>query len=148
MCAEVWAAFGWRLGKKWKMSFLCLLLLSEKTVKGLTSVRLENWGREAWKVEKKMTSSWLFILSSVISQLTHLTRREFLQEVKSISLKDVLLWIEIAQPSTSSSLSMWETAAQNENRRPVTAGMVNRVSYLLQKQMMSQKEERKFSPPP
>lgn len=57
--------------------------------------------------------------------------------------RDIFLWIENAQSSTVSSLTLWEIGVRNGNRRSVMAGMVNRVSYLLLKQIMSQNEEKK-----
>lgn len=45
--------------------------------------------------------------------------------------------------SSVTSLSAWEIAVQNGNRRPAMARMVNRVSYLLPKQMVSQNERKK-----
>lgn len=93
---------------------------------------------------KKMTPNWLFTLSCVIhsSSPTWPADNPF-QEGGAIPLSDILLWIENAQSSTVSSLTVWEIAVPNGNRRPAMAGMVNRVSYLLLKQIVSQSQEEK-----
>lgn len=108
-------------------------------------MRLENWRKETSEEEKRwpQTDCWLLCDSF---QLTHLTCRQLLRGSgvgrggKNPFKGHFTLNREC---SSVTSLSAWEIAVQNGNRRPAMARMVNRVSYLLPKQMVSQNERKR-----